>query len=83
MEDFANEALEIQFNGLAYHDKVLKMKIFGFSCDESANSLMKSFKIHTGYNNCPKCEVNGKWAGRVVLLETSAPLRADENFRNN
>ena len=43
---------------------------------------MKCIKIHTGYESCPKCEVHGKWVGRVVLLQTSSPLRSDESFRN-
>ena len=43
---------------------------------------MKSIKIHTGYESCPKCEVYGEWIGRVVLLETGSTLRTDESFRN-
>jgi hypothetical protein len=82
MEDFVNEILHLQENGFLYRGKLIKIIIFGFNCDAPANALMKSIKIHTGYESCPKCEVHGKWAGRVVLLQTSSPLRSDENFRN-
>lgn len=82
MEDFVNEILHLQENGFLYRGKLIKIIIFGFSCDAPANALMKCIKIHTGYESCPKCEVHGKWAGRVVLLQTSSPLRSDENFRN-
>lgn len=83
LEDFVNEALQlIQSDEFFYRSKVLKIVIFGFSCDAPANALMKSIKIHNGYECCPKWEVHGKWAGRVVLLETCSPLRNDKNFRN-
>ncbi|XP_032796164.2 uncharacterized protein LOC116932512 [Daphnia magna] len=82
LEDFVNEALQLQHDGFFYRGKVLKIVIFGFSCDAPANALMKAIKIHNGYECCPKCVVHGKWAGRVVLLETCSPLRNDKNFRN-
>ncbi|KAI9552193.1 hypothetical protein GHT06_022530 [Daphnia sinensis] len=49
LEDFVNEALQLQRDGIFYRGKVFKIVIFGFTCDAPANALMKSIKIHNGY----------------------------------
>lgn len=82
LQDFVDEALKLQVHGFLHTGRVIDIEIFGFSCDAPANALMKSIKIHTGYESCPKCEVYGEWIGRVVLLETGSTLRTDESFRN-
>ncbi|KAI9557239.1 hypothetical protein GHT06_017062 [Daphnia sinensis] len=80
--NFVKELVELQQTGFFHNGKVIKIVVFGFSCDAPANALIKFIKIHTGYESCPKCEVHGKYARRVVFLETSAPLRSHENFIN-
>ena len=80
LEDFVTEALQLKQTGYRYRNQLLKINIFGFSCDAPANALMKHIKIHTGYESCPKCVVYGNWAGRVVLLETTAQLRTHASF---
>ena len=82
LNDFVTEAHQLLQTGLIYQNGILKIPIFGYSCDAPANAMMKQIKIHTGYESCPKCEVYGKWAGRVVLLETTAPLRTHACFIN-
>ena len=82
LEDFVTKALLMQQMGYRYRNQVLKIDIFGFSCDAPANGAMKYKKIHTGYESCPKCEVHGKWAGHVVFLETKAPLITHTSFIN-
>ena len=82
LADFVTEALALEQTGFPYRSSNLKITVFGFSCDAPANSLAKYIKIHTGYGSCPKCEVYGSWAGRVVLLDTKAPHRTHVSFIN-
>lgn len=82
MKDFVNEVIQLQRTGFVHNGNLIKISVFGFTCDAPANAMIKCIKSHTAYESCPKCEVHGKWAGRVVLLETSAPARIHENFIN-
>lgn len=74
--------MQLQRTGFLHNGKFIRIVVFGISCDASANTLLKFVKIHTGYESSPKCEVHGKWAGRFVFLETSAPLRNHKFFIN-
>ena len=61
-EDFVNEVLQLELKGFLYRGKVLKIKVFGFSCDAPANGVTKYSKIHTEYESS-KCEIYGNWMG--------------------
>jgi hypothetical protein len=55
-----------------------------FVCDAPARAWLKCVKLHTAYNSCERCTVHGHYeAGRVTLLDLSAPLLTDEMFFQN
>ena len=81
MEDFINEANELEIHGI---DHGLQKFAFRVSClvaDAPARSFLKSCKQHNSYDSCERCVQEGEWLGRVILTQTNCQLRTDDSFR--
>ena len=82
LEDFVNEYLEINRNGIQCSGKNFKVVINSVVCDSPARAFVKCVKSFSGYHGCDKCTQNGTWLGKMTYPETNAPLRTDEAFAN-
>jgi hypothetical protein len=84
LEDFLSELSTLCQNGVNIGDKSCSVNLMAFVCDAPARAWLKCVKLHTAYNSCERCTVHGHYeAGRVTLLDLSAPLRTDEMFFQN
>lgn len=78
---FVDEAKEILQNGLVLKGVLKTVVISAFVCDAPARAFVKSIKGHSGYYACGKCSVRGEYVGgKVVFVDTNAPLRTDADF---
>lgn len=81
LEDFLNEISILMENGFLFNHTMYKIKIHSFICDAPARAYLKCTKGHNGYSCCDKCEIRGKhFPGRMVLSNTTAPVRTDSSF---
>jgi hypothetical protein len=80
LEEFVNDYLEIQRNGLQCCGKVFKILIDSVICDSPAKAFVKCVKSYSGYHGCDKCTQNGVWEDKMTFPETNAPLRTDDSF---
>jgi len=56
-------------NGIQLKDKLYKVKIDAICCNMPARSFVLKIKSHTGYNSCPRCEIEGeRIENRTVFL---------------
>jgi len=60
LKDFVDEAKYLVLNGIKLEDKLYKVKIDVICCDMPARSFILKIKSHTGYNSCPRCEIEGE-----------------------
>jgi len=60
LKDFVDEAKYLVLNGIKLEDKLYKVKIDVICCDMPARSFVLKIKSHTGYNSCPRCEIEGE-----------------------
>lgn len=79
--EFVNEVSELHQNYLQVDGKTIKIKCESFCCDTPARSYIKGTMAHNSYEGCDKCMVRGVYINRrMVFLNSSAPLRTDEEF---
>lgn len=52
-------------------------------CDAPAKSFILNTLGHTGKVRCSKCTIEGIWLGKACFPVLDAPLRIEENFKNN
>ena len=79
LSDFILEMKDLQSNGY----KQLYVTIKAFICDAPARAFVKCIIGHSGYHSCERCTVVGTQKHGVRLLETTASLRTDVDFKNN
>lgn len=60
LKDFVDEAKYLVMNGIQLKDKLYKVKIDVICCDMPSRSFVLKIKSHTGYNSCPRCEIEGE-----------------------
>lgn len=80
LAEFTDEIKQLQHVGITLGDRQYDVSIHSFVCDAPARSFLKQTKLHSGYNACERCVQKGQWVGRVVYLETNAPLRTNVSF---
>ena len=80
-DNFVSEMEQLEIKGIEHNDLKYIVSILGFCCDAPARSFISKTKTHTGYFCCSKCEIEGDWEGRLVLLDINVKLRSDESFR--
>lgn len=81
LTDFIEELFLLLKNGLKVNDKYFNIKIHSFVCDAPARAYIKQIKNHNGYSCCEKCEENGTYfEKRIILRSTNAIKRTDESF---
>lgn len=80
LDDFVNEYIEVEKNGIDCFGKHLLVSIHSIICDAPARAFIKGVKSYSGYHGCDKCTQHGNWLGKVTFPETNAPLRTDQSF---
>ena len=85
LKDFVDEMDSLTINGILVDGTKMNVKIFCFTCDAPARSLLKGIVQHTGYHSCERCIVRGvSIRNRIVFdKEGSSVKRDDETFRQN
>lgn len=58
----------------------LKVNVTAFACDAPARSFLKRCVPHNSYYACERCEVKGKYLGRVVYSDLNERGRTDSDF---
>lgn len=83
LNDFIEEMLSIDEDGLAVDDFVLKVKLCAIICDMPAKAFVKYIKGHNAYYSCTMCIQSGEFMnGRMCFPECDSTLRTDMSFRN-
>lgn len=83
MKDFVEEMTMLLANGICLRGKIYDVRLRAFICDAPARAYLKGIKGHTAYFGCEKCTVKGKHDGKkVIFADVSAPLRTDNDFRD-
>ncbi|XP_035716608.1 uncharacterized protein LOC118439418 isoform X1 [Folsomia candida] len=80
LKDLVDEIQVLQTVGLILNHSIIKVKFDRIIADAPARSFIKQCKNHNSYNGCEKCKVVGKWTGRVIFPDLSAPVRTDDEF---
>lgn len=60
LSDFVKEAKYLILSGICIEHKIYKVTIDAICCDMLARSYVLKLKSHTGYNSCPRCEIEGE-----------------------
>lgn len=69
--------------GLIIGEKRYIVQIRSVICDNPARAFVTYVKSHNGYFGCGKCMQEGTYSNHHMLfLESTAPLRTDQNFKN-
>lgn len=80
---FCQEYNILRNTGLIFNEKKYTIQIRSVICDSPARAFVTCTKSHNGYFGCGKCMQEGTYSNRHMLfLESTAPLRTDENFKN-
>lgn len=91
LQQFVEEAIQLEREGLIIGGSTVIVSISGFICDFPAKSFICRVKGHTGYFGCTKCEtegvhynpnINNPNSGRVIFPQLNALLRTDQSFRD-
>ncbi|XP_025408468.1 uncharacterized protein LOC112682162 [Sipha flava] len=85
LKDFVDEAKYLILNGFELENKSYKVKIDVICCDMPARSFVLKIKSHTGYNSCPRCEIEGdRKENRTVFpyceLDKRPPIRTHNGY---
>lgn len=80
---FCQEYNILRQRGLIFDKKRYTVQIRSVICDSSARAFVTCVKSHNGYFGCGKCMQEGTYSNHHMLfLESTAPLRTDEDFKN-
>ena len=83
LRKFMDDLKPILINGININNSHISLHIKAFVCDSPVRSDLKKIVNHNSYNGCERCSQRGTYSGgHVTLLETNAPLRTDESFKN-
>lgn len=86
MEQFIEEAIVLQTEGIRINDQMYSLSIDAFICDAPARSFLKNVIAHNGLHACERCTAVGKSVNSRTTFnkrETfSAEGRTDQNFNN-
>lgn len=83
MKDFVEEMATLLAQGIRLSSKLYKVRLRAFICDAPARAYLKTIKGHMAYFGCEKCTQKGRHDGkRVIFPDVDAPLRTDEDFRD-
>lgn len=81
LEDFVQETITLNQNGLIFGQKNFKIEIVGLSCDTPARSFIKKCKGHGGFYACERCGTRGKTINKKrVYPSISSKLRTKMSF---
>ena len=70
--------------GFYHNNKHYTVKINAVIVDTVARNWLMCFPPHNAYQGCAKCKEKGtKKGGRMLFLESNAPLRDDISFRED
>lgn len=84
LKDFLNEAKYLVLNGIQLEDKLYKVKIDAICCcDMPASSFVLKYKSHTGYNSCPRCEIEGERKENRTVFPYCEPHKLPPNRTHN
>ena len=82
LQDLIEELKNLLEVGILIGESVKRVKIHSIICDAPAKALVKGIVQFNGKYGCDKCEVEGKYTGRMVFLDLNAKLRKDSSFRS-
>uniref|UniRef100_A0A182N4L1 Transposase domain-containing protein n=1 Tax=Anopheles dirus TaxID=7168 RepID=A0A182N4L1_9DIPT len=83
LRSLVDEINSLSNTGLVLDGGKIDVKLRAIIADIPARSFAKGVQGHTGRNSCLKCCCKGETLDRrVVFVDTNAPRRTDEAFRN-
>jgi hypothetical protein len=83
LDRFVKEMSHILNNGINIDERKVDVKLNAFVCDTLSRIDLKKIVTHNSHNACERCSQFGGYAGgHVCLLDTNAPLRSDDDFKN-
>lgn len=83
LKDFVDEAKYLILNGIQLEDKLYKVKIDAICCDMPSRSFVLKIKSHTGYNSCPRCEIEGERKENRTVFPYCVPHKRPPNRTHN
>lgn len=86
LQSLVDDLINFINNGYIYNENVIKIRLFALICDAPAKSFVLCVKGHTGFYNCTKCVIKGKYInGRVCFSyrKTLYSSKKDELFSAN
>jgi len=81
LNEFIQEEKQLENTGVLVNSTGYCIRISCIIADAPARSYVKASKNHNAYFACDKCEEEGDWEGRVMLLGLDSNLRTDMDFR--
>lgn len=83
LRPLVEEINSLQTTGLQLNDATVNVTLRAIIADTPARAFLKGVQGHTGKHSCLKCCCEGvSVAQRIVFLNTNAPKRSDQAFRN-
>lgn len=81
LNDFVNEAIILEKDGLNHLGKKFHFRVSSIIADAPARSFIKGIKNHNSYSGCEKCVQHGEFGKSVIYTELDSASRTDESFR--
>lgn len=82
LREFTSDLVDLVRNGLAYHNRVLHVKVKACVVDAPARSFVKCTVGHTSKHGCDFCHLLGVHDGsRIIWNKTEFVERSDSSFR--
>ena len=80
LQEFVDECLHLEREGININDEHYDFRISRFIADAPARSFLKGCKSHNSYFACERCIQEGEWIGRVVYTNENSLPRTDSDF---
>ncbi|KAK3911871.1 GTPase-activating protein pac-1 [Frankliniella fusca] len=83
LSQYKAEVTDLLLNGFEFHGTKYGVVIRIYILDAPARQFIKCITSHCGYAGCERCTVYGEFIDfRLIYLQTDAPLRTDESFKD-
>lgn len=83
LSEFVSDMVSVIDSGVTLDNQHFEVSLKCLIMNAPALAMIKCIKLHCGYYSCPRCIQAGTRVDYcTVFLQTDAPLRTDEAFRN-